>query len=76
MDLKNNYFNPQIYSNLLFFICILICCDILLNSFTQFLDFGSTNIMFEYDFKDYIKGAGDAAYSLMAYCIIKLDFNS
>ena len=69
MALKNNYFDPKIYSNLLFFICILICCDILLNSFTQFLDFGSTNIMFEYDFKDYYKGSGDAAYSLMAYYI-------
>ena len=67
MALKNNYFDPKIYSNLLFFICILICCDILLNSFTQFLDFGSTNIMFEYDFNDYNKGSGDAAYSLMAY---------
>jgi hypothetical protein len=66
MALKNNYFDPKIYSNLLFLICILICVDILINSFTQFLDFGSTNLTDVYYMVDYEKGGGDASYALIA----------
>jgi hypothetical protein len=67
MALKNNYFDPKIYSNKLLFIVILICCDILLNSFTQFLDFGSTNLMKAYDIGGgYQKGPGDIAFALMS----------
>jgi hypothetical protein len=67
MALKNNYFDPKTYSNRLFFIIILICLDIILNSFTQFLDFGSTNLLNAYDIGGgYTKGTGDIAYALMA----------
>ena len=66
MAIKNNYFDPKIYSNLLFFICILICIDILVNSFTQFLDFGSTNLTDIYYMANYEKGGGDVAYALIA----------
>lgn len=68
MALKNKYFNPQIYQRKLYFICVLILVDIILNSFTQYLDFGSTNIMSKYSVyaNGYQKDSGDISYALLA----------
>lgn len=65
MGFVNKYFNPKIYSNKVISLCLLIFMDIFLNSFTQFNDFGSTNIMKEYQLLNYVKGSGDVAYAIL-----------
>lgn len=66
MALKTKYFDPKMYSYKVLGICILMILDIFLNSFTQFLDFGSTNIIDVYLLDDYEKDAGDASYAFIA----------
>lgn len=66
MVLKNKYFNPSEYYYKVIVLCILMGLDILFNSFTQFLDFGSTNILYLYSFSNYEKDPGDSAYALIA----------
>ena len=66
MVLKNKYFNPNEYYYKVIMLCCLMGLDILLNSFTQFIDFGSTNIMNLYSFLNYDKDPGDSAYILIS----------
>lgn len=65
MGFVNKYFEPKTYSKKVIFLCIFIFLDIILNSFTQFFDFGSTNILKEYPLGTYDKDPGDLAYGLM-----------
>ena len=66
MALKNKYFDPQFYYYKVVFLCILIVSDIVLNSFTQFLDFGSTNAVVKYNLYNYEKDPGDASYAFIS----------
>ena len=65
MGFVNKYFEPKTYSKKVVSLCVFIFLDIILNSFTQFLDFGSTNILDQYKLIDYTKYPGDIAYGLM-----------
>jgi hypothetical protein len=67
MAIKSKFFDPKIYSYKVYIICILMVLDIILNSFTQFLEFGSTNITTVYTMPGYNKDPGDASYALFAY---------
>jgi hypothetical protein len=67
MVLKNKYFDPKEYYYKVILICCLIALDIILNSFTQFLDYGSTNAKNLYRMYNYEKDPGDSAYALLAY---------
>jgi hypothetical protein len=66
MVMKNKYFDPKEYYYKVIIICILMGFDIILNSFTQFIDFGSTNILNIYSFYNYEKDPGDTAYALIS----------
>ena len=66
MALRNKYFDPKEYYYKVILICVLIGIDIILNSFTQFLDYGSTNIVMLYGMTNYEKDPGDLAYGLIA----------
>jgi hypothetical protein len=74
MAVKNKYFDPKQYYYKVIAICVLMGLDIILNSFTQFLDYGSTNIIRQYQITDYEKDPGDSAYALLAYLFIN-EFN-
>jgi len=65
MGYVNKYFEPKTYSKKVILLCVFIFLDIILNSFTQFLDFGSTNLMQQYNIINYTKDPGDLAYGLM-----------
>ena len=66
MALKNKYFDPQTFYYKVIAICILIGVDIILNSFTQFLAFGSTNAVKQYQMVGYNKPSGDFDFVLLA----------
>ena len=66
MALKNKYFDPKEYYYKVIFICVLMAFDILLNSFTQFLDYGSTNIVIKYKIIGYEKDSGTPGFGLIA----------
>ncbi len=66
MALKNKYFEPKEYYYKVIFICMMMFLDIIFNSFTQFLDYGSTNIIVLYSIKNYEKDSGDLAFALIA----------
>ncbi len=66
MALKNKYFDPKEYYYKVIFICVLMAFDILFNSFTQFLDYGSTNIVIKYKIRNYEKDPGTLAFGLIA----------
>ncbi len=65
MGYVNKYFDPKTYSKKVILLCFFIFLDIILNSFTQFFDFGSTNILDQYKLMNYTKDPGDLAYGLM-----------
>ncbi len=65
MGFVNKYFDPKVYSKKVVMLCCFIFLDIILNSFTQFLDFGSTNILDQYKFDNYNKDPGDLAFGLL-----------
>lgn len=65
MGFKNKYFDPKTYSQKVIFLCVFIFLDIILNSFTQFFDFGSESILEQYNLLNYEKSPGDAAYALL-----------
>lgn len=65
MGFKNKYFDPKTYSQKVIFLCVFIFLDIILNSFTQFFDFGSESILEQYKLLNYEKSPGDAAYALL-----------
>jgi hypothetical protein len=67
MAFKNKYFDPQTYYYKVIFICIMMGLDIILNSFTQFLDFGSTNAVLKYRLVGYEKDPGDASFAFISY---------
>jgi len=66
MDYKIKYFNPKEYYYRVIVMCILMTVDIILNSFTQYMDFGSTNILYQYniDRTKYDKDSGNIGYGL------------
>lgn len=66
MAFKNKYFDPKTFYYKVIVICILIAVDIIFNSFTQFLDFGSSNAVSKYEMTGIKKGTGDTAYGLFA----------
>jgi hypothetical protein len=66
MAISNKYFDPQHYYYKVIIICILIGIDIILNTFTQFLDFGDTLIIRKYNITNFIKDTGIIAFILMS----------
>jgi hypothetical protein len=66
MALKSKYFDPQQYYYRVIIICCLMALDIIFNSFTQFLDFGSTNAVVQYRLRNYEKDSGDISFGLIA----------
>ena len=41
MGIKDKYFDPNWYYYKVIMLCVFVCIDILMNSFTQFLNFGN-----------------------------------
>jgi len=47
------YFNPRVFKWKIYFLIFLFSADIVMNSFTQFLSFGSKMVITEYELIDY-----------------------